>query len=410
MDELTLKEAFDELMGSQKFDSRMAKKAKLFQVQFVHDNHDHRAFFGGNLIGVHRIRFVYNDYTRYFNDVVDVDEDVVLNQVRRVTTINHDFKISGDPMNLTVMYQVHRFMTSPYLNEKARIDACRDVVLVFLYRSIAALLAHYFKYPIDTETAQAVYERLSGRYLIKKLGTWQAVFNYRADEFIGKESVHIQAVIKFNDDTAIVNAINDLQGRIKDMLKNIYAEFIHVHEHGGKIGSGSATMIDADGEEIVKDKVHGLESYQHYILSVVGDRNSFYKQELVDVVAKVIPTVHGKAFPLILDWMTSELNSDHREQISKFIEHVLSMAYNYLLENEYVLHRSRDILLLTSKLKGFILSSRSNSEELEIFRKEGDAIVKASSKQSNNQTVAALRNGLFLYISLRAFTKHAYGG
>lgn len=407
-DDITLKDVFDDLLGNVKFDGKKARQTRLYQVEFVHANQDHRAFFGGNLIGVHRVRFAYAEVDRYFEDLVGIDEDTLTPAIRTVTTINHDFKISGDVMNLTTMYLIHRYLTSPYLSEVARHQAAKDVALIFLYRTIAALLATFFKYPIDTETAQAVYERLSGRYLIKKLGTWQAVFDYRADEFIGKNSPHREALMKFKDDAAIVNAINDLQGRLKDMLKNIYGEFIYVHEHGGRIGTGSVTMVDADGEEIVKDRVHGLETYQMYLLSVMEDSNSFYKQELVDVVAKVIPTLHGRAFPNVLRWMSGEVSAAHREQIVKFSNHVLMMAFNYLLENDYVLHRSKDIVLLTSKLKGYILSSRKDTPDLTFFRDEGERIIKASVKQTSNQTVAALRNGLFLYLCLRAFTKHAY--
>ena len=407
-DEITLKDAFDGLMDKVRFDSHKAKSARLYQVEFVHANQDHRAFFGGNLIGVHRVRFAYGEVNRFFTEVVGIDDEDITTSVRAVTTINHEFKISGDIMNLTIAYMVHRYLTTPYLNEKDRYRAAKDMVLIFLYRTIAALLATFFKYPIDTETAQAVYERLSGRYLIKKLGTWQAVFEYRADEFLSKDSPHIDSMIAFKDDVTIVNAINDLQGRLRDMLKNIYSEFIYIHEHGGRIGSGSATMVDADGEEIVKDRIHGLESYQTYLLSVMEDSNSFYKQELVDVIIRVIPTIHAKVFPEVLRWMSGELSTTHRKEVINFSNHILMMAFNYLLENNYVLHRSKDIVLLTSKLKGYILSSRSDTPDLIFFREHGDNIIKTFIPHISKQTISALRNGLFLYVALRAFTKHAY--
>lgn len=409
-DSITLKEVFDDLFNQVKFDQKLAKLIKIYQVDFVHRSDDHRHFFGGNLIGDRPVRFTYSDYTRFFEDLLGMDENVVESEIRKCTTIDHSFQISGDPLNLTVLYLVHRFMNSPLLPVEKRIDAARDVMLIFNYRTIAALLARYFKYPIDSETAQAVYERLSGRYLIKKEGTWQKVFLYLVNRFIDKESPHYDTFMKFKNDAGIVNAINDAQGRVKDILKNIYQEFMYVYENKTKIGSGSATMIDADGEEIVKDRVHGLENYQNYLTSLYSDKNSFIKYELIDIVGKVIPTVHGKAFPMILEYMCSELEAKNHEAVLKFSDLCLVLAYNYLLKNSYTLHHSKDLLLLVSKLKGFILSSREESTDLLEFRRLGDSIVSNSVKQTSEQTIAALRNGLFLYVCLRAFTKHAYGG
>jgi hypothetical protein len=63
---------------------------------------------------------------------------------------------------------------------------------------------------------------------------------------------------------------------------------------------------------------------------------------------------------------------------------------------------------LVSKLKGYILSSRESEGELEAFREQGDALVKRATEKTNSQAVSSLRNGLFLYVCLRAFTRHAY--
>lgn len=407
-DIITLKEVLDELFIKTKFDKHLAALAYRFQIDFINRNEDHMRFFGGNLIGVYRIRFTELDLDRYCDDVINMDRATIRTAIKTVTTINHEFKISSDAMNLVWVYMIHRFLTSPYLDEKKRARAAIDVALVFNYRTIAALLALYFKYPIDTDTAQAVYERLSGRYLIKKLSTWQNVFQYRAEEFTGTDSVHYKVLIDFKDDHGIVNAINDLQGRTKDTLKNIYVEFIKVKEEGLKITSSSSTMVNADGDEIVRDKVHGLESYRDYILDVLIHRDSFIRTELVNVVISVIPAVQEKAFMVLLAWMSDEMAKTHRDSIIRFVETSLTLAFNYLLRHSYVAHHSKDMVFLVSKLKGYILSSRETSGDLDEFREQGDTLVEEATKKSSKQAISSLRNGLFLYVCLRAFTKQAY--
>jgi len=405
---ITIKEVMDEIWSGIKFDSRLAKKVHMYRIEFVTRNSEHMAFFGGNLMGVHKVRFTLSDYSRFFDVMLDAEADAIERQISTITTINHEFKISSDALNQTVLYMIHRFLTSPLLSSSKRIEAAVDLGLIFGYRTIAALLVHYFKYPIDTYTAQAVYERLSGRYLIKKLGTWQDVFEYRAKELIDSHGVHYQNIVKYNDDLAIVNILNDMHGRIKDMLKNIYAEFIKVHEQGDKLGVNKSTMIDADGAEIVKDRVHGLDNYKTYIENCVVDKNTFIKYELIDVVSSVVPTAKGKSLGLSLEWMVEHVTGKGRQHVIDFIDLSMVMSYNYLLKNEYVLHRSRDIVTLVGKLKGYILSSREDSADMNRLRDIGAEIVRNATGHQSEQTISAVRNALFLYVCIRAYTKHAY--
>ena len=45
--------------------------------RFVTKNQDHMEFFGGNLTGVHIVRFTPADMDRFFLDVLDIEEEEV---------------------------------------------------------------------------------------------------------------------------------------------------------------------------------------------------------------------------------------------------------------------------------------------------------------------------------------------
>ena len=405
---LTIKEAFDGMFEGVKFDSNFFKRLKKYKLEYISKNTEHQEFFGSNLLGVHRVRFTMQDYEEFMVDVIKKSINELESTVDSITTINKEFKVSADPLNQLLVYMVHRFMTTPLMNETQRKEAAICVAEIFNYRTIAILITTYFKYPIDVYMAQAVYEKLSGRYLIKKYGTWQKVFHYRAEEFISKDGVSYQTLVKYNDDMAIVNVINDIRNRTKDMVKNIYAEFIKVHESGGKLGNRSSTMIDADGDEIVKDHTHGLEIYQGYLHDVLHDRNSFIKVELLDVVERVIPTARAKYIQTVLEWMADQAYGENHKLIIEYVDLVLTISFNYLLKNEHLLHRNKDIIKLTGLLKGFILSSREDSDELKQLRDIGSDIVTRVNGKQSIHLVSATRNALFIYICLRAYTKHAY--
>lgn len=404
----SLKELFDEHLGRIKFNQALANEFYRFQVEFVNKNEDHMAFFGGKMLGVQVVRFTEQDYTKFF-DIIDLDRDRVKYEiVNYVDAIPESWKVANDVFSETCMYLIHRFLTSPLMSEERRERAALDVALTFNYRWIAALIRDYFRFPADPKLAQATYANLSQRFLIKKLGSWQEVMTYRANEMIAKEGLHRQTFLRYNDDGEIVRALNDSQGRIRDMVKNVYAEMVKAHNSGDKIHMTGSTTIDSDGVDVIKDRVHGLESYTNYLLSVIPDRNSFIKQELVQVIVQVMYTMQERGFVKVLDWIS--LNIATKPQVEEFVRLTLIHSFNYLSEHGSILKNTKDLAGLLAKLKGIYNSSRSSDEDLLKLRDLGTSLIGESIGKTNEQTVAAIRTGILLYICLRAYTKHHYGG
>jgi hypothetical protein len=404
----TLKEVFDDYCSHLKFDQALANAFYKLQLKFINKNAEHMAFFGGNTTGVQVVRFTERDFSVFFDDVVEIDALSLKEKIKEVEAINQNFKVSSDTFNLTCMYLIHRFLTSPSLDTKRRERAAVDVALLFNYRCITAIMANSFRYPADPKLAQATYANLSYRFLIKKLGSWQEVMAFRSQEMIDPEGLHRKAFVKYNDDFAIVYAINDSQGRIRDMVKNIYSEMMKAKSEGDRIYTSSSTMIDADGAEILKDKVHGLASYTGYINSVIQDKNSFIKQELISIIVKMMHTMQDRGFVSVLEWLSDNVGTAEHKEIDELVNLIMVHSYNYLLANGRVLKNSKDIAGILGKLKGIYISSRSTDEDLLKMRVIGSAIVTKSIGKTNDQAVAAIRTGIFLYVCLRAYTKQFY--
>lgn len=407
-DTRTLKSFFDETFSHLTFDSYLAKELYRFQVAFVNKSSEHMEFFGGNLLGVQVVRFTDRDTQRFFGDILNVDVFALKEAIDGLPGIDPNWKVSSDPLNLTTMYLMHRFMTATDMQEAQRERAAIDVALIFNYRVITALLAHYFKYPADPKIAQAVYANLSNRYLIKRLGSWQEVFMYRAKELMAKEGIWFETLNSFSPDKDVVDMVNDSQGRIRDMMKNIYAEFKLAHTAGDKILTTTSVGMDMDGTEVIKDRVHGPEMYQNYLLSVLADQNSFIREELVWVVCKVMSGMQVRGFRTVLTWLSQHASDTHHATVDKFVKNTLIYSIDYLSRHGYLLRDSKDLAGITSKLKNLYLASRSTDSELAEIRDSGSIIVKEACGKTSDQAAAAIRTGLILYVCLRAFTKHHY--
>lgn len=403
----SLLEIFDDHFSHVVFNQRLADKLYHFQVAFVNKNDEHMAFFGGKLLGVNVVRMTDADLKVLFDDILDVDRLAIKATMDRSNTyIDKKWKVAGDPIGLTCMYLIHRFLKTPLMSEEKRKRACMDCGLIFHYRWISAILRDYFKFPADPKLAQAAYANLSNRFLIKQLESWQKVFVYRTEEILN--GLHKDTLAKFEPDPAIVYLVNDSQGRIRDMVKNIYGVMIKAQNDGDRIHTTSGTEIDTDGVEVIRDKAHGLESYTNYLLSVIPDRNSFVRQELVRVIVNLMHTMQERGFVRVLDWMSEEIN--HNQEVENLVRKTLLHSFNYLLENGGVLSNTKDLPRFLGALKGIYVSSRTSDPDLLSMRELGTKLIGESIGKTNEQTVAAIRTGLFLYICLRTYTRHYYSG
>jgi hypothetical protein len=398
---------FKHHLGNLKFDRVLYKRVKKFRLQWMNKNEDHIAFLGGNLLGVHKLRFSSLDYDLFFTDVLEVDRISLEVDLHSLESINTAYKVSSDTLYLTIMYLIREFNRTKLLSKKDAYNAAMESYLIFAYRTISSLVSHYFKYQQSEQVILMVYERLSNRYLIKKLGTWQKVFEYRAKDLIEKKGLHYERLNRFITDE-IVDVVNDVQGRIRDMVKNIYSLMIEVIESGDHIKILSATSTDIEGEEIVKEITNRQDILIDYMLEIVHDRDSLIKEELVNVVGELLSTLETKLLLQTLDWMVNPTSTSNSKKIDKLIKKTLVISIEYLTNKKISVSDRANIEQMLISLRGLWVSSRGNSTEINKLKSLGEYLVKKAINKKTKWTLTSTRIGLFLYIFLRASAKDAY--
>lgn len=403
-----VKAVFDENCSHLKFDNKLAKKFSDYQIQFVNKNDDSMTFFGGNLIGVQVVRFTNQDKEKWFTDVLEVDDILLEEKLLDLPDINKNFHVSSDLFNLSAVWIIHSFMNSPLLHDKQKEQAILDVALALNYKFLTSLLYQYFRYPADPQIAAAAYAQLSYKFAIKQYGSWYATLVARCQDFLSEESIHYQTLKKFNNDSKIVYMLNDTQGRIRDMVKNICAEFYKVRDQGIKIKTISSLSIDNDGEQIVRDKTKNLLAYTRYLHSIISDKDSFIKSDLVDVIANVMHTMPPKLLVQTLEYCSNNYRHMGATEIEELIDLTVTHSFSYLNNNRNLLKETNDLAALISRLRGVYMSSRSNESDLILMRKKAEHIVKHATKVKNDNVIASVRTALLLYLVLRSFCKNYY--
>lgn len=407
--DVTLKEVFDEHLQHVKFDRKLFEKLRQVRIGFVSKNPDHLEFFGGKLMGVQRVRFTNQEFDAIYGQVLKVDVNDLYADFVKCEAIVKDREVAGDLFNFLCMYVTHRFLTSTALEAKLRILAAKEMLLLFNYRTLTALMTRNFKYLATPELAQRVYDRLSARYKIKQLKSWQEVMEYRCDEVLKEDSIHYKTLVSFKPDEAIVYSVTDGYNRHSDMMKHIYGEMMRAQEEGDRLNKKTLVVLDAQGEEVIRDKTDGYESYYEYLNSVLSDKNSLIKPELLSVVYKTIYTAAPELVELTLDWITDNLFSlPDRKKIDYVVRMSVIHSFEYLDEQGLLASGKNDIGVLLVKLRGMYMSSRSTDKDLLEMRSVGEKIVITATGRENEQTVAAVRTAMFIYLFLRAYSKNFY--
>jgi hypothetical protein len=407
-----IRDFFDQLVGvSLPIDNYLIRQVHRYQTDFINKNKDHTEFFGGNLTGVHIVRFLDSDKSKWFEDVLDnTDPEELREKIHTVPALQGEkgvFFISGDVMNLSCIWLLHKFHNASDIPLDRRRAAMIDVMLVMQFKMLTSLLFHYFRYPADRSVAEATYAMLTNKYSLKVYGSWIAVLRNRSEDVISNTSIHFDTISKMDNDVGVVRMINDIQGRLRDMLKNIYGVFLQAHHSGMKVSSTSS-VIEHDGVEILKDTNKSQATYIRYIKSVIGDSNSFIREELLRVVTNIMPSAPPKHLRHALEFLSRNYLKAQSDEIVKLLDDTLIHSFAYLAENRSTMRSGVDLPTLLTRLRGVYTSSRSTDPELLALRKMVEVIVGKAIDTKTESVIASVRTAVLLYIVARTYTMRHY--
>ncbi|MDU7870954.1 MAG: hypothetical protein E7J78_28075, partial [Pantoea sp.] len=179
-----IKSVFDAASPDFKVDLDLIKRLREFDHSFTSRNEDHIAFFGGQLTGVHPMRFRPSDREKWFVEILrDVDEGAVEEGVAKLD-IPKDWVRANDTFNQSAVWLVHRLMTAEHISPALRQEGAELTIRALLYKYLGSVLSRSYPYPADEGTAQAALNAMSRKFLIKTHKNWGDLIEKRAAEII----------------------------------------------------------------------------------------------------------------------------------------------------------------------------------------------------------------------------------
>jgi hypothetical protein len=409
--DINIKAVFDRIASDVKVDEKLVDRLSRYETEFTHRNKDHIEFFSGNLLGVEKVRFLPADYARFFDEVVQTDDTELQRALHALPSINSDWIVSSDVFNITSMWLIHVIYAigkAKHIPEATRKRGMMSAALIFNYKVLTSKLAHDFKFPADRETAIAVYAALNKKYSLKKHGSWSALLYARAEDMLSENGIHWNTIANFDKDKGILYMITDSQGRVRDIVKTLWDVLNAIRASDAKIVSTSS-FVTIDGEAELGDLNRKLVAYKAYVHSVAGNRNSFIKNELIDVVIGFMRTMNSDHFKLTLQSIADGFARTNNAQYEKLIDETMIHAFDYLSRERKKRNRGFDLGQICVKLRGQYMAARTTDPTMLDLRNLADELVAIPLRGKSAAAQAAVRTGILLYIVLRALTRNFYG-
>lgn len=414
-----IKQVMDAEFAHLPIDKKLLDRILKYEKDFINKNEDHITFFGGHLMGVQVVRFDQRDRDYWFDEIIEINEqslEEVLYDLKEpdpnhpnkmVPVIDPEFNVRSDVMNITCGYLIHRFKTANHLPQDKQQQGAEAVTRVMLYKFLTSLLWNYFKYPANPAVAEATYNSLSLKFGLKKNGNWKKYLDERANLTVSHGATHYNTLVNMKDDQDFLYFIGDTQGRIRGTVKSIYAVFDRMNKAGIKIVSNSSVM-EYDGEMVLKDKSRTYQTEIRYIADVISDRGSFIKPELLKIIEKSVPTASPAMLEKTLQWMSDNAGYGKDDIVNQLTMKTVIYSFNYLAQNPGIIKGKRDISGILFRLRGSFMSSRSSDEDLIELRDMAELVAGYATGSRNDTVKKSIRTAVLLYIIGRIMTKDYY--
>lgn len=375
---------------------------------------EHPLTLNSQMFGVNKFTFTAKDRQMFF-DIINVNEDDVVRVIKKIPSINKEFKVISDAFNLMSVYVVYCLLNAS-ISVNSKHDAIISVLNYMQYRFFGSAVNHYFPHGATYEIMQTVVESLSLKFSVRQLGSWKKVMTERSESLAFDDRVHHNTLTKFDVDKNILYLISDTSTRIRSQLKIITSEYYSTRETNTFIMSHSSTTT-LDGEKILREKGGSFEMVAGAVFNKVLIKASFVDERYIKMVQVSVPRLNVGIIRRMLASFSDEArhqmelkktrtietknNTDIYIGIEELIDHMIHVIYSSAIQNSKVNINSK--IHVYRNVQNITAAARSSNQELLNVKASIDQFLKRTHISSRESTISGLIIALMLYVTLLSF-------
>lgn len=386
-----------------------------FRIGWMTKSSDYIDFLGSNLLGVHVIRFSTQDDNKLMKDILRINTDELQKKYDKFYKEylifrgdkNLDVKRSTgtNVIYLTIIYLIHRFLTTNKLNSIMALKGAKELCLILQYKMFSSRYTRYFnRYNVNEPTATTVYEKLSKKYLIKRLESWQDVFEYRSNECLNKDNKSYFRLVTFMDlDGELV--LTNLKTKINSSISEIFQVLLTVIQDKEIIKTEAMIKEgDEDEESSIREITDSKTNVINYIKDIANNTNNFINTDLVKIILELTTNITEQQLYKFLSCMSDTEFVKHKT-LMYIVEQSMVINYEYLMRNNISLSNRENIPRALIMVRNYWSSSKVKNKDMVKIKNELKKLCKICTGKRTTWLLITLSIAYVTYVFLRALKK-----
>lgn len=375
---------------------RLVSYRKEWATKKIDSNTSNLDFLSNITIGEQSIRFSQLDESKLANDILRVDTKIMQIDLYAVQGIVKEYKVSSNIINQILLYIIRYILVN-----KLDLEYIKEVYCIMLYKMVSSLVAHSFNYPLDPRLAAVLVEKMSNKFILKELGSWQKYFEYGAT-FLYPETKHANRLINEYSGEIANLVINDIQTKLRSTFYRIYGLIMQISI--SDISIDTTTITKMEGEEVVlKDLSTSMMKYSKIALESIHS-SDFVNDNYIYLIGEISTNLNTTVFKTVLTNIYQNGLNDFKileELVSDIIKHSIS----YLMRIGTIDTMSNNILEVLRKLKSYYSSSSVSDSNITSIKNRSMELILKNTSVKTSWILTSLNINFILYVVLVSLIK-----
>ena len=348
-----------------KASKHLTKQLKEFRLNWSTKSDEYIDFLGSNLLGVHRIIFSTLDDDMLMVDILNItNRNELQKDIYNVPGVKKNFKIASNIIYQTLVYIGHLYEIDKTLTREEKDDGIKEVCLLIQYRMFSSLYYNNFKFSVPESIATTVYNKLSHKFLIKQVNSWQEAFMHRVENCLNAKNPMHKRFIRFNTVDSI-RILSGIQTKLRGQIKYIYRVLVTVTEESSAVIQESSTFTGGENNETqMKSLTNGAGKYINNIKSIALQTNDFIDMETVDIIASLFNNIEKDTIYKFLKCISNPDKVKDTDKLLKTIEDIILISFEYLQRSDINIEKREYIPKALILIRYYFSSSKVKNETM----------------------------------------------
>lgn len=382
-------------------DVELLKRIRQFRMEWAVKRIDSKTsnldFLSGMTLGVQRVRFSSMDENKLFREVLRIDGDLMQKDLYRVKGINKEWKVTRN-----ATYHLMLFIIKEILVKKLDPMFIKEVYFIVAYKMITSMMSRRFEnFTLDPRIANLVVEKMSNKFILKQLGSWQKYFDYRSSFFAPDTDLANKLTSRYEVKLAN-DTVSYISGTIKSTVNRVYSIIVEIYNSDSRIDSNTLTKLENE-EMVLADLKNSHSRYASIALSRVNSLD-FVNDNYIYLLSEVSTNLNTVIFKTMLSNI-SKLGLESIDDTKDIVDDIIKYSVAYLTRIDKIHHVDTNIMSVLRILRAYYGSSKIRENEVVNLKKRTMEIVLDNIDVKTSWILTTLNLNLILYIVLIALIK-----